>query len=87
MGRNESRKWTRINKLAEPLAKIDPDSATLEWHRKVEIELKKVHALAGDVGEDEENDPDGDREFDEEEEEELRRLEDGDPDAEDTLTQ
>ena len=38
LGRDESRKWTRINKLAKPLARIDPDSATLEWHRKMEID-------------------------------------------------
>ena len=49
--------------------------------------MKKVHALAGDMGEDEENEPDGDRGFDEDEEEELIRLEDGDPNADISATQ
>ena len=51
------------------------------------IELRKVHALAGDVGEEEENEQEEERGVDEEEEEELRRLEDGDPNADDTMTQ
>ena len=85
LGRDESRKWTRINKLAKPLAHIDPDSATLEWHRKMEIELRKVHALEGEAENEDEQGEERDEE--EEEEEELRRLEDGDPDAEEILTQ
>ena len=61
------------------------DSATLEWHRKMEVELRKVHALEGEAGNEEEQGEERDEE--DEEEEELRRLEDGDPDAEEILTQ
>ena len=71
--------------IAKPLAHIDPDSATLEWHRKMEIELRKVHALEGEAENEDEQEEERDEE--DEEEEELRRLEDGDPNAEDTLTQ
>ena len=52
----------------------------------MEVELRKVHALAGEE-EDEENEQGEERGVDEEEEEELRRLEDGDPNADDTLAQ
>ena len=48
LARNETRKWARTNKLAAPLARIDPDSADIEWHRKAKIELRKAHALVGD---------------------------------------
>ena len=72
-------------RLAKPLAHIDPDSAMLEWHRKMEIELRRVHALAGEAEDEDEQGEERDEE--DEEEEELRRLEDGDPNAEDTLTQ
>ena len=51
----------------------------------MEIELRRVHALAGEAEDEDEQGEERDEE--EEEEEELRRLEDGDPDAEDTLTQ
>ena len=51
----------------------------------MEIELRKVHALAGE--EEDEDEQGEEREVDDEEEEELRRLEDGDPNADDTLTQ
>ena len=41
LARNETRKWARINKLAAPLARIDQDSADIEWHKKAEIELRQ----------------------------------------------
>ena len=78
MARNETRKWARINKLAAPLARIDPDSADIKWHRKAKIELWRANALEGDEEEVEQAQED-DEEYDEDEEEELRRLEDGDP--------
>ena len=78
MARNETRKWARINKLAAPLARIDPDSADIEWHREARIELWRANALEGDEEEVEQAQEDNE-EYDEDEEEELRRLEDGDP--------
>ena len=51
----------------------------------MEIELRKVHALEGEAESEDERGEERDEE--DEEEEELRRLEDGDPNAEDTLTQ
>ena len=51
----------------------------------MEIELRKVHALAGE--EEDEDEQGEERDVDDEEEEELRRLEDGDPNTDDTLSQ
>ena len=49
------------------------------------IELRRVHALAGEA--EEEDEQGEERGEEDEEEEELRRLEDGHPNADDTLTQ
>ena len=51
----------------------------------MEIELRRVHALEGEAENENEQGEEGDEE--DEEEEEIRRLEDGDPNMDVTLTQ